>query len=516
MESPDKYGPLRAHQVEALNYAAQIKSGAYAARTITAFVSPGGGKNLMSAVFTNELIDLRVIDMVIQVVPNIPLRDQAQQAFTNPARGMKRSIASRLTAQNAESQVGMYREFGYVVTYAALAHKGGRALRRLLNLCKGKRVAVVLDEVHHLCEQAITSKADESEDDERIASADGVQWYEKVRPLVEAARITLLMTGTLSRHDRQRIPFVEYGPDRLPIVQIAYDRRAALTEHAVLPIDFEVTNGRALFERYGRVYDVTINDASAPKARQRSALAALLQDAPYVQSIVREAVDHWRSFCENSYRGRMLVVARRIEDARAIHDFMVKDLGVSTVLATTDQTDAHTRIKKFRERHGDALVTVGMAYEGLDVPDLTHVVFLHSIRSHVWMSQAVERGARFDTKCGVPWRDQRCFVFCPDDVAMSEFVGQMRDQQAREFLERKQREDAAAAAGHPRGSALSTLSATQLESSHLSDDGTSIRGEQMQIVARTRDLIPALRGRPVPEVLRAASLIDWNKHTAAE
>lgn len=80
----------------------------------------------------------------------------------------------------------------------------------------------------------------------------------------------------------------------------------------------------------------------------------------------------------------MLVVAANIASAKRYLEWL-KEMGVIAAIATSaDTKEAKKAIERFKT-HGknavDILVTVAMAYEGLDVPAVTHIACLTHIRS---------------------------------------------------------------------------------------------------------------------------------------
>jgi hypothetical protein len=79
-------------------------------------------------------------------------------------------------------------------------------------------------------------------------------------------------------------------------------------------------------------------------------------------------------------------------------------------------------------RSVDALVTVAMAYEGLDVPAITHIAGLTHIRSKPWIEQMIARATRFDPGAGT-WEEQTAFVYVPDDRLICSIIGTMQDEQ---------------------------------------------------------------------------------------
>src|SRR5262249_34472194 len=98
---------------------------------------------------------------------------------------------------------------------------------------------------------------------------------------------------------------------------------------------------------------------------------------------------------------------------------------------------------------GDVLVTVGMAYEGLDVPSATHLVCLSDTRSAPWLEQAFARVTRFNPRCGVELERQCAYIYVPDDLRMREFIDRIMEEQEEEIRERAGRPEGAPGYGVP-------------------------------------------------------------------
>jgi hypothetical protein len=73
-------------------------------------------------------------------------------------------------------------------------------------------------------------------------------------------------------------------------------------------------------------------------------------------------------------------------------------------------------------------VTVGMAYEGMDCPEITHVACLTHIRSRGWLEQMVARATRFDPLGGC-YERQRAVVYHPDDPMFRSFRTSIETEQ---------------------------------------------------------------------------------------
>ena len=74
------------------------------------------------------------------------------------------------------------------------------------------------------------------------------------------------------------------------------------------------------------------------------------------------------------------------------------------------------------------LVTVAMAYEGLDAPEVAVVAALTHIRSRAWLEQMVARATRIDPHGG-PYAAQRATVFHPDDPLFARFRHSIETEQ---------------------------------------------------------------------------------------
>ncbi len=98
-------------------------------------------------------------------------------------------------------------------------------------------------------------------------------------------------------------------------------------------------------------------------------------------------------------------------------------------LATSDMKQAHETLAAFRLcPEPSILVTVAMAYEGLDVPEIAVVATLTHIRSRPWLEQMVARATRVDPQAGA-YETQQALVFHPDDPLFAQFRRRMETEQ---------------------------------------------------------------------------------------
>lgn len=101
----------------------------------------------------------------------------------------------------------------------------------------------------------------------------------------------------------------------------------------------------------------------------------------------------------------------------------IKRQGISCGLAITDADNAQEDIELFRRGEYKCLVTCAMAYEGLDVPSITHIACLTHIRSSPWIEQMLARAWRsFNGKI-------KCWAFVPSDPRMNRVIEKIRQEQ---------------------------------------------------------------------------------------
>ena len=131
--------------------------------------------------------------------------------------------------------------------------------------------------------------------------------------------------------------------------------------------------------------------------------------------------------------GKLLVVAPDQVNARRYADtlrgWIPAGQGATVQLATSDERDAHQTLARFRLRaEPSVLVTVAMAYEGLDAPEVAVVAALTHIRSRAWLEQMIARATRVDPNAG-PYAGQRALVFHPDDPLFARFRHSVETEQ---------------------------------------------------------------------------------------
>ena len=448
MSSPPR--PLRTHQAQIAAIVRAIASSeANEVTDILAAVTPGGGKSLLPVIAASALLSAGVIDRVCWVVPRDSLRLQAEEAFADPAwRGVLNHAVTLRAADNAPDPCRGLQ--GYITTYQSIAAAPDLHLAEF----RRHRTLLVVDEVHHL--PALSDMAPDPLADPAFADA-AAGWSRALLPLLESARLRLLLSGTLQRADGRSILWLPYrtGPRaKTREVDLAapgwavvgYSRSQALAERAVLPVLFGAVDGEASWLDESRAPVGPHRLFSHwPTETTRPALFTALRTG-FADQLLREAFTATRALRTERRQerglppgtdarglGKLLVVAPDQIHARRyaeiLRGWVPSGQGSTVQLATSDERDAHETLARFRlTAEPSVLVTVAMAYEGLDAPEVAVVAALTHIRSRAWLEQMVARATRIDPHGG-PYAAQRATVFHPDDPLFARFRHSIETEQ---------------------------------------------------------------------------------------
>lgn len=505
---------MRLHQTELRRRAEDIATGKISDKKTVAHITPGGGKSLAAAVFCRELIKHKKINRVVWICPRTSLSRQAADGFKDP------DFNPFYSARMADNVAPLFRDINlgrvcYTTTYQSVISRPELHLSELAP----HRYLVILDEPHHL-----KVEGEEDEDEEEL---DESAWIEAIRPIVEGATHTLLMTGTIERHDQKRIPFIDYEEDGdrvYPKKDIFYSRYDALIEESIVPIQFTYANGWAEYEDDDGKHKVEISLAEGKEISK--VIQTFLSKTAFRDQLLKKGLDHWIE-ARKRYPSRAIVICASQAMARSVAEQIEKLYkGVKVALAISeDGIESQKAIKAFRRREfGDVLVTVGMAYEGLDVPDCKHLICLTDYRSTPWLEQAFARVTRVDYRAiaaGITYQDQKAYIFVPDDPKMKAVVTHLEEEQDRGLAVRKQQaeqeeeneeqlddEDERGASGpgstfKPLGAGATGLSTGTLGMSVITDESAETIPEvavesekeirkKIEMLTRRRDIIKRL------------------------
>ncbi|HZH47787.1 MAG TPA: DEAD/DEAH box helicase family protein, partial [Roseococcus sp.] len=341
--------PLRSHQRRIAGIVAAIAAGeAQDLRDILAAVTPGGGKSLLPVIAAARLLAAGVVERICWIVPRDSLRLQAEEAFADPT--WREALGHALSVRAAENAPNPCRGgHGYVTTYQAVAAAPDLHLAEFSR----HRTLLVVDEIHHL------PALSDAEPTGRVAPPDGepdpeAAWSRAILPLLELARIRLLLSGTLMRADGRAILWLPYRAgaaartrevelDAPGWAVVGYSRAEALAERAVLPVSFGALAGEASC-RDPEAGDLGPHALDASYETTRPALFTALRTG-FAESLLDQAFDATRALRAE----RRLRLAPEAASPRADPAASPRGLGKLLVVAP-DQAQARRYLDHLRAR----------------------------------------------------------------------------------------------------------------------------------------------------------------------
>lgn len=390
-----------------------------------ALVECGSGKSTLPPAFAYDLKRAGVIDALMWLVPRKSLVKQAEEAMDYhsdsgwiwsdllclPEGYSSTFKISGLCNGNPKAGDDVFQGFGYATSYQSLMSQPYLHLEFL----KKRKVLVVADEIQ-LCEV-------------------NRSFGNVITQVKENAAFFLAMSGDFDRPGREEVAGLEYEPYnegngkncRKVKTDIEYNIYDALSDHAILPLDYCYGHGPVGFtdkdkneQRFDAIDEVPMKYASD------ALWAAISTD--YGNELLDRCVRSWCGHretgrCENRIvtpqpKAQMLVVCATQEQAKQVmhrltHNHQIGENRIA--LAISDENKAAKRVKQFRQSEKDIMVTVAMAYIGVDAPRISHLCCLTSYRSPSWLRQMLARAWRISPDVSDYSKEQYAVCFVPND-----------------------------------------------------------------------------------------------------
>ena len=486
---------------------------------------PGGGKSLLGVMCASSLVGAGIYKRALWVTPRKNLVYQAKDdvrqwpqvgatqdniewakaAVFNPGNILAREVEGGIDEINLGRSEGGREYVLGLASYQLISTNPARFLRWVSQA----PTFLILDEA-----QLLYGYDDMLGEESPKDSC----WREKMCDIVEAARKSraaswfLLMSGRLSRADRSTVPWVDYGPgvpptqdpERMyPKAHIVYDLADAQADQSHVTIDFDFYNGQSKFACNDEVVEQELRLGSS--RHYGNLIRAWLSDKRVWQTVIDDMLQSISKYNESvGCQSRWIVIAHSIDQADEYAAYL-SSVKQKPLCIHQQKTEMFVRneLRAFRrrERGYTGIVSVEMAYLGLNVPDLSHMAYMHDIRTDEWLWQAIHRVTRNDYKSSVPYKDQIARILCPNDPKMKAV--------AEKFLELQK---ASATAGRAKASAGSGSTAGQpREQAKVQYIEGSILGREFQTQGR---IVP--NSNLVDRVLRTVpDLHDRTREAAA-
>jgi superfamily II DNA or RNA helicase len=414
---------LRKHQSEFADIIDGIISGS-PIRNIYCHCTPGSGKSLLP-VLAGKLIEAGKADKLMWAAPRLSLLDQGEREFINPA--WREYLGHRIKVRSSTNEVNPCRGLdGICTTMQAVGLDEGI----LPSEFQRRRYILILDEGHHIATNSL--------------------WERKFKELWDLATYRIFLSGTLERGDGEKIAFLPYkmnGSGLIPDLRdtedtavIHYTRADALAEQAIIPLSFHLSDGRAEWqEKTGKKKQVASLDKMTEGDAAKAIYTALKTE--YADDLLSAGLSHWMEHRRQVKGAKCLIVTSNIEEAKR-HTKTLKAMGIRAALDIATSEDSLAALKVIngmKTGKVDILVTVAMAYEGLSIPAVSHIICLTRIRSTPWIEQMTARANRIDPNAG-PYDTQMGHIFAPADPLFKEIVARIEAEQLPFLEERKSAE----------------------------------------------------------------------------
>jgi superfamily II DNA or RNA helicase len=354
--------------------------------------TPGAGKTTFALTAVRRALVARRARRFVVVVPTQHLKVQWAQA----AEELDLHLDPDWTAGFGTLPSDVH---GVVVTYQQVAANPG-ALRALV-----PGALVVLDEIHHAGE----SRA----------------WGDAVRVAFEHAVRRLSLSGTPFRSDQNTIPFVRYDGD-LAEADYEYGYGEALNDRGVVrPVYFPRIKGHMEWTAPGGLdYAATFDDPLTRELANQRLRTALDGEGEWLAAVLAQAHAQLMHLRARDPRAAGLVIAMDQTHARASAQILQERLGVSAVVATSDEAEASRKIGAFAVGNAPWIVAVRMISEGVDIPRLRVGVYATNTVTDLFFRQAVGRLVRWVGRA----QRQAAYMFIPDDLRLRTFASGIAEQ----------------------------------------------------------------------------------------
>ncbi|HTI34133.1 MAG TPA: DEAD/DEAH box helicase family protein [Miltoncostaea sp.] len=345
-----------------------------------AVATPGAGKTTFALAAVRQHLAEHPERRLVVVAPTQHLKGQ----WADAAEALDLHLEPGWTASDGRLPADVH---GMVTTYQQVAGSAAEIAR----IASG--AFVVLDEAHH--------------------SGEDRAWGDAARVAFAGAAVRLSLSGTPFRSDTRAIPFVRYDDDGLAQSDVEYGYADALKDGGVVrPVHFPRTDGEMEWVAAdGTLARATFQDALDGVAASQRLRTALSVDGEWLPAVLAKAHRTLGDVRATHPAAGGVVIALDQDHARGIARIMQQRLGVTPVVAVSEDPGASGRIADFGRGTEPWIIAVRMLSEGVDIPRLRVGVFATTTTTELFFRQAVGRLVRWTRGLG----PQPSHMFIPDD-----------------------------------------------------------------------------------------------------
>lgn len=345
-----------------------------------AVATPGAGKTTFALAAARQHLAEHPRRRLVVVAPTQHLKGQ----WADAAEALDLHLEPSWTAADGRLPADVH---GMVTTYQQVAGSAAGITRI------ARDAFVVLDEAHHSGEERA--------------------WGDATRLAFDGAAVRLSLSGTPFRSDTRAIPFVRYDDDGLAQADVEYGYADAMRDGGVVrPVHFPRTDGDMEWVASdGTIARATFQDALDAVGASQRLRTALSVDGEWLPAVLAKAHATLGEVRAGHPAAGGVVIAMDQEHARGIAAIMRQRLGITPVLAVSEDPGASARIAGFAGGAEPWIVAVRMLSEGVDIPRLRVGVFATTTTTELFFRQAVGRLVRWTRGLGA----QPSHMFIPDD-----------------------------------------------------------------------------------------------------
>lgn len=369
---------LRTWQKEFIKHINSIKS--KGDKTYLLHAGVGSGKTLAATYFASQLV--RDGWSVIICSPSVNIKNAWAKEF------QKFGIDS---INNRYAFINNFRHDGYKgisITYQSLGENNIDLLTNQGTKIVNEKTLLILDEVHHIGKKQ--------------------SWGNSIEAIGDKCGFILMLTGTPTRSDDNRIPFAEYD--------LNYNPKSTKDKHK-LKVNMSYSYGDSV--RDGICCPISFRDVEIKADGVNGCLddspqsTKILNDAltvranNYVMEMVEEAgsvLDDLRYIKEDAGG---LIVCNSIKDAEDLSEKLD-----DCVLVTSKEEDGDVKINEFANSNKKWIVSVNKISEGVNIPRIRVIVYAKNYDTMLFFQQVAGRGVRNRNDDGMDSIDH-CFFYYP-------------------------------------------------------------------------------------------------------
>ena len=364
----------------------------YNTRNISHFLAlatPGAGKTMMASELANQLLNNKLVDLVICFSPSSLV-----------AKDFGESL-QRVTQMQFDGKMGAK---GNSITYQSLQYLD-ESFWQLFNRF---RVFVIFDEIHHCAGSNLDN-----------ANAWGQQIILNIQ---NKAKYTLALTGTPWRSDEAPIVLSNYlQPTNKISCDYIYGLSDALRDNVcripqIIAVDnsnISVVNGEET--KVFNSLKSLLNQSTAP-------YQGIIENEKIIKYIITSAHKKLKSIRTFNPDAAGLIVASSVEHATKIAALMKACLNEKSTVVTYRENDPTAAIQQFRHSTNKWIISVGMISEGTNIPRLQVCCHLTNIKTEMHFRQILGRILRITGSA-----NQEAIMYMPAEPKLLEYAYRVKE-----------------------------------------------------------------------------------------